>query len=288
MGRTPAHPRFTRQDYDEYKRLMTSLDFGIPILKPCPTAPTNSAAIGDVGYMRDGEFVKLDNINALAGRNAPKFNPKSALFKPAGNPRVDGMGAILCESAGIQSNLSPAEGSELHNVAVGPNTTSGVALFPLYGFQLESIVKGDKDSLCGSMKEAIKRCTLPPGLTTNDLLLVHSRVMAAKWMMVRFTVKRKGNSTQAVKFSVCRDGALVNLPSGSIDFAVEQGVDPLALQGPKPKKSESTQPLSDTAAAPNPLGDASPIRTSNCVFLGAFRMLTSGEVDDTAKSLVMA
>lgn len=81
---------------------MRTLGYGIPILKPCPTALTNAAAIGDVGYMRDGEFVKLYNIKDFRGPTVPKFAPKPGLFEGV---EKSGMGAIV--PPGITSILAP-------------------------------------------------------------------------------------------------------------------------------------------------------------------------------------
>lgn len=170
-------------------------------------------------------------------------------------------------------------------MTVDANTKSSVGLFPLYGFQLESMTKPEKDSLERFMKDEIQNWTCPHDLTRDDLLLVHSRIMAAKWMMMRIEVRHKDNNNQ--HFTVNIDEAKVNTPSpASIDFAIEWGVDNLALQTSKPEKSRERGLPSKTTPTPQPLDNNSPIRTSNCVFLGAFRMSGPGRVEDTAGHLV--
>lgn len=86
---------------------MKNLGYGIPILKPCPTALTNSAALGDVGYMRDGEFVKLYNIKDFRKAGECEFQAKSGLFEP----EQKGMRPIV--SSGIKLQPSPADGYAL-------------------------------------------------------------------------------------------------------------------------------------------------------------------------------
>lgn len=147
------------------------------------------------------------------------------------------------------------------------------------------MTKPEKDGLERFMKNEILNWACPPGLTRDDLLLVHSRIMAAKWMMMRIEVRHKDNNKQ--HFTVNIDEAKVNPQSpASIDFAIEWGVDNLALQTSKPEKSRERGLPSKTMPTPQPLDDNSPIRTSNCVFLGAFRMSGPGRVEDTAGRLV--
>lgn len=275
--RTSTTRRFNRQDYDEYNRVMKDLGYGIPILKPCPTTLTNSAAIGDVGYMRDGEFVKLYNIGSKI-----KLTLERRL---SGNEKQKGMGVIA--STGIKQPVT-VDGSTLPKVTINSDAYSGAALFPLYAFQVESVAEGEKLGLKDLMKKEIRQWTLPPGLTRDELLLVHSRVMAAKWMMLRFEIKQKVNCEH--HFTVDIDGKSVESTPATtrIDFAIEQGIDHLALQGSKPKKSEGMRLPSKETTVAKPLSNDSPIRTSNCVFLGVFRMSRSGEIEDTAKELVLA
>lgn len=181
-------------------------------------------------------------------------------------------------------NIPDPRRSKLQEVIVDRGVHSGAVLFPLYGFQLESMTADDKRSLKEFMKKGIRRWACPPGLTRDDLLLVHSRIMAAKWMMLRFEVKKKDDCER--HFVVDIDGMNVNFtPPARIDFAIEQGVDHLALQQPRPNKSDISFNI---AVSPKPLDDTSTIRTSNCVFLGAFSMSRSGDVDDTAIHLVKA
>lgn len=89
--RQPTLSRFKRQDYDEYDNTMKTLGIGIPILKPCPSSLTNSANIGDVGYMKDGEFCRLFSLE-----KRPAVQPETYLFQ---GKEGDGMAAIVSDPA---------------------------------------------------------------------------------------------------------------------------------------------------------------------------------------------
>ena len=78
---------------------MGSLDIGIPVLKPCLSSWANFTRIGDVGYMKKGEFCRLFNAKELRGGKIPEFKSEPYSFTENGKSKIkaivsDGVRAV--------------------------------------------------------------------------------------------------------------------------------------------------------------------------------------------------
>lgn len=152
--------------------------------------------------------------------------------------------------------------------------TSGAAVFPATRLQLESVTPSEKARLKRVMDDKIRTWPCPKGLTRSDLLLVHSRVVTAEWVMMTFDMEKPDDATKKVGGDESRGFTVTIDKMGVVEltsqeslrgYAIEHGVDIAAL---------------------SQVG--TPAISSHCVFLGAFRARASPgswTVEDTAASL---
>lgn len=166
-----------------------------------------------------------------------------------------------------------------------PIAESGAALLSAVPIQLESVSKTNKDNLRDIMEKNIEKWPCPEGLSREDLLLVHSRVMTAEWVMMRFKMKQDAIS-QELKITIDRGNVEpTTFPASTqSDCAIEQGVDCFAL----PSNSRKERPRGQKPV--RALAERNIILTSHCVFIGVFQLdATSRQIRivDTASDLVL-